>query len=139
MKSFSFSHNKDFWGEILCNMLQEIHTIFSIHLIFCINFWWITNNFQKIYKFNQIMHFVLKNYPNFKMYEIILIILCFVFLFHKLQLCFRCHVHYTPFTCAEKLLEFKNIFNKFFFKFFFKFHNFQIVSVFWMWVQIKSS
>ncbi len=28
-------------------------------------------------------------------------------LYHKLQLCFVCHAHYTPFTCDKRLLKFK--------------------------------
>jgi hypothetical protein len=28
----------------------------------------------------------------------------FCFLYHKLQLCFVCHAHYTPFTCGKGLL-----------------------------------
>ncbi len=60
--SFSISHKKDFPDE----MLLKIHIIFSIHHIFCINFWWITKKFLKVYRFYQIMCFVLKNYPNFE-------------------------------------------------------------------------
>jgi hypothetical protein len=70
--SFSLSHRKDFWVEIFCNMLLKIH-IFSINHIFCINFSWISF-FFKMYKFYQILCFILKNYLNFKLYENMLII-----------------------------------------------------------------
>jgi hypothetical protein len=30
----SLSHRKDFWDEIFCNILLNIHIIFSIHHIF---------------------------------------------------------------------------------------------------------
>ncbi len=58
--SFSFSHRKDFLDEIFYNMLLNIHIIFSIHHNFCINFLWITKNFQKVYKFYQILRSVSK-------------------------------------------------------------------------------
>jgi hypothetical protein len=58
-----------------------------------------------MYKFYQILRFVLKIYCNFKLYENMLIIQCFILLFHKLQLCFECHVHYIPFTCGKRLLK----------------------------------
>jgi hypothetical protein len=29
----------------------------------------------------------------------------FCLLYHKLQLCFVCHAHYTPFTCGKGLLK----------------------------------
>jgi hypothetical protein len=29
----------------------------------------------------------------------------FCFLYHKLQLRFVCHAHYTPFTCGKELLK----------------------------------
>ncbi len=62
-----------------------------------------------MYRFYQILRFVLRNYLNFKLYENLLIIYCFILLFHKLKLCFRCRVHYTPFTCGKGLLKFKNL------------------------------
>jgi hypothetical protein len=58
-----------------------------------------------VYKFYQILCFILKFYPNFKLYENMLIVYFFILLFHKLQLCFKCHVHYTPFTCDKRLLK----------------------------------
>ncbi len=36
-----------------------------------------------------------------------LIILGFCSLYHKLQFCFVCHAHYTPFTCDKGLLKLK--------------------------------
>jgi hypothetical protein len=38
-------------------------------------------------KFYQILHFILKIYFNFKLYENMLIILCFILMFHILQFC----------------------------------------------------
>jgi hypothetical protein len=35
-------------------------------------------------------------------------ILCFSFLYHKLQLCFICYVHYTSFICDKTFLKFSN-------------------------------
>jgi hypothetical protein len=75
--SFSLYHKRDFLDETFCNMFLKIHYISSIHYIFCINFLLITKNFLKLYKFYQILHFVLKNYLNFKLYENMLIILWF--------------------------------------------------------------
>jgi hypothetical protein len=109
--SFSLSHRKEFLDEFY-NMLLKKHVIFSIHHIFCINFWWITNFSPKVYKFYQILHFVLKHYPNFKSYENRVIILWFSFLYHKIKICFICHVHYTTFTCGKWLL--KLIYSKYF-------------------------
>ncbi len=34
----SLFHRKDFWDQIFCNMLLEVHIIFSGYHIFCINF-----------------------------------------------------------------------------------------------------
>ncbi len=51
------------------------------------------------------MRFILKIYHNFESYQNMLIILGFYFLYHKLQLCFVCHAHYTPFTCGKGLLK----------------------------------
>jgi hypothetical protein len=79
--------------------------IFLIHHIVCINFPRITKNFFKVYIFYQNFHFVLKIYLNFKLYENILTNLWFILLFHRLQVCFKFHVHYTPFTCGKKLLK----------------------------------
>jgi hypothetical protein len=103
--SFSFFHKKDFLDEIFYNMLLKIYIIFSIHHNFLINFWWITKNFSKVYKFYQILHVVLKFYLNFKLYTNMLIISWIVFLYHKIQLFFRFRVHYTLFTCGKGLLK----------------------------------
>ncbi len=103
---FTFSY-KRLLDEIFCNMLFRIHIMFSIHHIFCINFSWINFFNFKVYKFYQILCFILKNYFKFKLYENMLIIWWFILLFHKIQLCFRCHVYYTPFTCGIELLKFK--------------------------------
>jgi hypothetical protein len=43
-------------------------------------------NFLKVYIFYQILCFIFKNYPNFKLYKIFLIILYIVCLCHKIQL-----------------------------------------------------
>ncbi len=45
-----------------------------------------------------------------------LITLGFCSLYHKLQLCFVCHAHYTPFTCDKRLLNFKFFYNTLNFK-----------------------
>jgi hypothetical protein len=37
-----------------------------------------------MYRFYKILRFILKNYPNLKLYENMLIILFFILLFHKL-------------------------------------------------------
>jgi hypothetical protein len=96
---------KDFLNEIFDNML---YIVSSTHHILKINFWWMTKNFWKMYKLYQILYFFLKKHPNFKLYKNMLTILCFIFLDHKLQLCFnRCHVHHTSFTCRKKLLKLK--------------------------------
>jgi hypothetical protein len=58
--SISVSHRKSFWDEIVCNMLLKIHIIFSIHNIICINVSWLTKKFLKMYKYYQILRFILK-------------------------------------------------------------------------------
>jgi hypothetical protein len=87
-----------------------------------------------VYIFYQIFHFLSKNNLNFELYENMLTILYFIFLYHKLQLCFRCHVRYTHLRVVKDSWNLKNLFNRFNFFLNFKFHNFQIVSVFWMGV-----
>jgi hypothetical protein len=62
--------------------------------------------FFKMCKFCQIFCFILKTYHNFESYQNMLTTLGFCFLYHKLQLCFVCHAHYTPFTCGKKPLKF---------------------------------
>jgi len=63
-----------------------------------------------------------------------LIILGFKFLYYKLQICFICHVHYTPFTCDKiflKIWNFQTYFE------FLKFQNstiFYNINAFWIWV-----
>ncbi len=37
----------------------------------------------------------------------------FYFLYYKVQLCFVCHAHYTPFTCGKEPLKIE-IFEKYF-------------------------
>jgi len=107
---FTFSY-KGFLGWNLLQRIIKNTSQFSIHHIFCINFSWITKNFFKMYKFYQMMRFVLKIYRNFKLYENMLVIWWFILLFHKLQLCFRYHVHYTPFICGKGFLKFLKKFN----------------------------
>jgi len=63
----------------------------------------------KVYIFCHILHFILKIYHNFESYQIMLTTLVFCFLYHKIQLCFVCHTHYTPFTCDKRLLKFFNL------------------------------
>ncbi len=58
----------------------------------------------KMCKFCQILHFILNIYHDFA-YQNILITSSFCFLYHKIQLFFACHAHYTPFTCCEGLLK----------------------------------
>jgi hypothetical protein len=58
--SFSLFHIKDFVDETFYNMLLKIHILSSIHHTICINFWWITKNFLKVYRFYQILCFILK-------------------------------------------------------------------------------
>jgi hypothetical protein len=72
--------------------------------------------FFKVCKFCQIMHFILKIYHNFELYQNMLTTLCFFLLYHKLQLFFLCHAHYTPFTCGKGLLKILKI--KKYFEFF---------------------
>jgi hypothetical protein len=78
---FHFLIKNDFWDEIFYNMLLKIHIYFLIHHIFCIKISWITNVFLKMYNFYQIFLFILKNYLNFKLYENMLIIECFILVF----------------------------------------------------------
>jgi hypothetical protein len=129
---FHFLIQRIFWLKYLQYVTKNTYN-FSVHHIFCINFWWILiKNFLKVYIFYQILRLILKNYPNFRLYKSMLIILWFVFLYHKIQLCFRCHVHYTLFICRKGLLKYFNC--VLMFLIFFLIHKFQIVSLFWVWV-----
>jgi hypothetical protein len=56
-------------------------------------------------KFFQILYFILKNYHKFESYQNMLIILYFYFLYHKLQIYYISHVHYTLFRCDIKILR----------------------------------
>jgi len=96
--------------QILCLILKNYPNFrLSESMLIIFNFWWILiKNFQKVYIFYQILCLILKNYPNFRLYESMLIILWFVFLYHKIQLCFTCHVHYTLFICRKGLLKYFN-------------------------------
>jgi hypothetical protein len=67
--------------------------------------------FLKACKFCQILHFILKIYHNFESYQNMLTTLVFVSC--KLQICFVCHAHYTPFTCGKVRLKI-SIFEKYF-------------------------
>ncbi len=73
--------------------------------MFFANHFLINMNFSKVCKFCQILHFILKIYHNFESYQNMLITLGLCLLYHKPQLCFVCHAHYTPFTCGKKLLK----------------------------------
>jgi hypothetical protein len=129
--SFSLFHKKNFWDQIFCNVLLKIHIYFLIHHIFCIKFSWITKNLKKVYGFYQILHFILNIYLNFKFYENMLIIECFILLFHKLKLCLYVK-NITPHLHVVKdFWNFEILFNRFLIK---KFHNFQIVSAFLIWI-----
>jgi len=102
--SFSFSHRKDFWDEIFCNMLLKIHFFFNTPP-FCINFSWIIINFFKVYISYQILHFILKNYLNFKFYENILIFNALFYFFINYN--FVLDVMYiTPHLHVVRTLEF---------------------------------
>jgi signal transduction histidine kinase len=105
----------------------KIHIISSIHHIFCINFWWITKNFLKVYRFYQILHFVLKNYLNFKLYEDMLI-LFYDFFSCLIKYNFALYfVYITPHLHVIKdFWNFKILFNRFLVFKKFKFHKFQI-------------
>jgi hypothetical protein len=96
---------KEFLNEIFCNLLLEIHIVALIDHFFTKSLLNKYENFN-VYKFCQIFHFKLKIYHNFESYKNMLTILGFCFLYYKLQLCFVCHAHYTPFTCGKGLLKF---------------------------------
>jgi hypothetical protein len=87
-----------------------------------------------MYKFYQILHFILKIYLNFKLYENMLIIYYFILLFHKLQLCFRYHYITPHLHVVKDSWNFKIVFNIFLIFKILKFYNFQIMSVFWVWI-----
>jgi len=85
--------------------------------------------FFKLCRFCHKIGFALKIYHNFKSYQNMLTILGFFFLCHKLQLCFICQAHYTPFTCGTVFLIWKILWiSKFSNSITFK------LWVFWMWV-----
>jgi hypothetical protein len=102
---------KIFAWNLLQHVIKNTYNLF--HTLFLINFWWITKNFLKMYKFYQIMCFVLKNHPNFKLHENMLISLWFIFLYHKIKLCFRCHVHTPHWHVVKDSWNLKIIFNRF--------------------------
>jgi hypothetical protein len=59
----------------------------------------------KVCKFCQFFHFILKIYHIFESYKKMLTTLGSFLLYHKLKLCFRCHAHYTQFTCGKGILK----------------------------------
>jgi hypothetical protein len=68
----------------------------------------------KLCKICLIFHFTLKIYYNFESYQNMLITLGFVLKNHKLQLCFVCYAHSTPFNVVKDFWNFwklKNIVN----------------------------
>ncbi len=80
----------------------------------CLNHCLINMNFSKCLNFARFLHFILKIYHNFESYQNMLTILVFCFLYHKIELCFACHAHYTPFTCGKrfmKIFKFENTLN----------------------------
>jgi hypothetical protein len=70
--------------------------------MFCINH--VINEFFSVYI---LLDFALdfEIHYNFESYQNMLTTLGFNFLYHKLQLCFICHVHYTPFTHGKIILK----------------------------------
>jgi len=117
---FTFS-KKGFLDEIFCNMLLKIHIIFSIHHIFNIIFSWITKNLLKMYRFYQI-HFILKNYHNFKLYFICLFCCIINYNFALDVMYITPHLH-----TVKDSWKFLILFNGFSTFKNFKFHNFQSV------------
>ncbi len=65
-------------------------------------------DFFKLCKFCQILHFILRIYHNIESYQNMLTTLAFCFLYHKIQLCFVCHAHYTLLTCGKRFLKILN-------------------------------
>jgi hypothetical protein len=76
---------------------------------------------------------MLKIYHNFESYQNMLIVLPFCFFYHKKQLFFVCHAHYTSFICGKDSWKLKFLKILWIFKIE-KFDIFLIVSDFWTWV-----
>jgi hypothetical protein len=92
--------------EYLQYFTKYTYSFLNISL-FCINFWWITKNFLKCTYSTKFYILFWKLILISNLYENMLTILCFIFLYHKLQLCLKSHVHYTPLTCGKGLLKFE--------------------------------
>jgi len=114
---FIFSYER-ILNEIFCNLLLKIHTVAPIDHMVCVNQCWINMKISKCVDFAKLCvsfwnFIIISNHTK----------LCYLiyvfFLYHKLQLCFVCNAHYTPFTYVLKdSWEFKNLKNthNFFFK-----------------------
>jgi hypothetical protein len=120
-----------FLNEIFCNFLLKLYSFLNTSYV---NLCWIIISFLKVRTFCQILCLILKNDHNFKSYQNMLIILSFSFLFHKLQLCFVFHVHYILITCGKKKLKIQKFRTSLNFLKISNSTNFEIVSVFWIWV-----
>jgi len=120
--------------KYFANLLLKIHIVAPIDHMFRVSHCWIHMKISKCVNFARLYVSSWKFIIILNHTKICLTSLCFCFLYHKLQLCFLCHAHYTPFTCGKGLLNF------FFFENYFEFFNFKIpyilkiVSVFWTWV-----
>jgi hypothetical protein len=130
--SFWFFHKKNF-GKFVCNMFFKIFIIPPINYTICVNSFWINMNLKKLYRFSQILHFILKSDHNFKSCKKTLITLSFFFKLWTTTL-IRCHTHYGPFTYGKWFLKFEH--SKIRFRTFriFKYCNFKIMNVFWKWM-----
>jgi hypothetical protein len=83
---FDFFIEKNFWNICLQHVFFNICNS-PITFMICVNIFWINPNCLKVYRFYQILHFILKNHHNFKSYKNMIIVLGFSFLYHKSQLC----------------------------------------------------
>jgi hypothetical protein len=62
---FDFFIKRNFWKIFLQHVPLNIYNP-PINYMICVNFFLINVKFLKVYKFSQILHFILKNDHNFK-------------------------------------------------------------------------
>jgi hypothetical protein len=92
---------------VFCNLLLKIHIVVPMyHMFFFVSHYSWINMISKCVDFVKFCisfwkFIIISNHT-----KICLTILGFSFLYHVLQLCFICHIHYTPLTCGKKLQKF---------------------------------
>jgi hypothetical protein len=106
-KDYSRFAKKNFFIEKNFLIIIFTYYIFLNVSHFFVNHFWINMIFYNVRICTRFFCFILKNHHNFKSCQNMLIILRFIFLYHKLQFCFKHHLHCITFTCHIRLMNIK--------------------------------